>query len=80
MKFEINHPVNMRKEIPDPVWRLELRHCSTGVNVVAIGEDGRKHFLLTLLRDGKFHRCVHIDEDSGFKLTKFGQLVECRNL
>ena len=60
--------------------RIELRHNSYGVDVVAIGEEGEKHFLLTLLHDGRFHRCVHIDEDSGFKINKFGQLVECRNL
>lgn len=78
MKFEINHPAN--KKVPEPVWRLELRHTSCGVDMVAIGEDDREHFLLTLLNDGRFHRCIHIDEDSGFKLTQFGQLVECRNL
>ena len=78
MKLEINHPKDEKNS--EPIMRLELRHSSAGVDVVAIAKDGKKHFLLTLLSDGRFHRYVHIDEDSGFRLSKFGQLVECRNL
>lgn len=78
MKFEINHPKDEKN--PEPIMRLKLLHCSYGVTIIAIAEDGKEHNLLTLLSDGRFHRCVHIEEDSGFKLSKFGQLVECRNL
>lgn len=78
MKFEINHPE--KNGAPEPVWRLELCHGKGGVTIMATGEDGRRHQLLTLLNDGRFHRCCHVDEDSGFKLSKFGRLVECRNL
>lgn len=78
MRFELNLP--KEEENLEPVVRIGLRHSSSGVDIVATTEDGRKHYLLTILPDGRFHRCVHVDEDSGFRVSKCGQLVECRNL
>lgn len=78
MRFELNPPKDEKN--PEPIVRLGLRHSSSGVCIVATTEDGRTHHLLTLLSDGRFHRCLHIDEDSGFKIGKSGQLVERRYL
>lgn len=78
MNFELDLPKD--KQNPEPIVRLGLRHNGSGVDLVATTEDGRKHCLLTILHDGRFHRCVHIDGDCGFTVNNYGQLVECRNL
>jgi len=69
-----------REESLEPIVGLELRHDKQFVDVIAISQDNSEQSILTFLPDGRFHRCLNVEPNSGFRINKYGQIVECKNL
>lgn len=68
------------EETLEPIVGLELRHDKQFVDVVAIFQDNSEQSILSFLPDGRFHRCLNVEKGNGFKINKYGQIVECKNL